>query len=486
MASGLGSGDEEVSRDDFCFDDHMAQQEHGARSRYRQLVAHLHYNSSQEVDGERGSGVQERLREETERSRRLEGRTQRQQRTMVSEELGGDTLEDNIEGCSRESPSRRGVLGASPEIQGRTSTPSTRTLLQSSGSPASTAKMKINGNWTSATLEQALDAITDHGMKVRTAARHFGIPATSLRNHLYGLVTTRQRGSQSVLKEGEEQKLVQYLFKMQDLRHPLTSGQLRLKVTLATQTRETPWSALGVPGKSWLRCFKQRHPEVSSRKSQGLEMGRARGLCPTSATSLYSNLEELYSAFTYPPSHIWNCDESGVQAGRSGGATVLAKTGSKSVHSIEPDQREHLSVLSCINAEGGSIPNFYILKGTYFLQDYVKRCEDNAVMAMQPNAWMTKWLFESWISHFIGCLKRGPGIDQKNRHLLVLDGHNSHVTLEVVSVAMTSGLDIVSLPSHTSHALQPLDVSCFKPFKTAFREMRDSWTLVNKGRKVEK
>jgi hypothetical protein len=56
--------------------------------------------------------------------------------------------------------------------------------------------------------------------------------------------------------------------------------------------------------------------------------------------------------------------------------------GSRSVYSIEPDQREHLSVVSCINADGGSIPNFYILKGTYFLQDYVKRCEDNAVMAM--------------------------------------------------------------------------------------------------------
>jgi hypothetical protein len=39
---------------------------------------------------------------------------------------------------------------------------------------------------------------------------------------------------------------------------------------------------------------------------------------------------------------------------------------------------------------------------------------------------------------------------------------------------MNSGLDIVSLPSHTSHALQPLHVSCFKPFKSAFRQIRDT------------
>ena len=144
---------------------------------------------------------------------------------------------------------------------------------------------------------------------------------------------------------------------------------------------------------------------------------------------------------------------------------MLAKRGSRAVHSIEPDQREHLSVLSCINAAGGCIPNFYILKGTYFLEDYIARYEAGTVMGMQSNAWMTKWLFESWISHFIQCLSKGPGIDLSNRHLLVLDGHKSHVTLEVVRTAMESGLDIISLSSHTSHALQPLDVACFAPLR---------------------
>jgi hypothetical protein len=77
-------------------------------------------------------------------------------------------------------------------------------------------------------------------------------------------------------------------------------------------------------------------------------------------------------------------------------------------------------------------------------------------------------------------------IDQTNKHLLVLDEHNSHVTLKVVLVAMESGLDIVSLPCHTSHALQPLDVSCFKPFNTTYKQIKDSWILVNKRNKMEK
>ena len=52
-----------------------------------------------------------------------------------------------------------------------------------------------------------------------------------------------------MLRVDEEKKLVDYIFKMQDLGHPLTIAELRLKVALATQTRAIPWSAIGLPGK---------------------------------------------------------------------------------------------------------------------------------------------------------------------------------------------------------------------------------------------
>ena len=51
---------------------------------------------------------------------------------------------------------------------------------------------------------------------------------------------------------------------------------------------------------------------------------------------------------------------------------------------------------------------------------------------------------------------------------------------------MDSSLDIMSLPSHTSHALQLLDVACFKPFKTAFRKCRDLWSMENSKKEVGK
>jgi hypothetical protein len=103
----------------------------------------------------------------------------------------------------------------------------------------------------------------------------------------------------------------------------------------------------------------------------------------------------------YEASHIWNCDESGAQAGRNGGGRVLARTGAHSIHSIISKEREWLSVLVCVNAAGYHIPSFYIFRGKTFQRDYIKQCEDNASMAMQEKAWMTGQLFKSWIGHFV-------------------------------------------------------------------------------------
>jgi hypothetical protein len=73
------------------------------------------------------------------------------------------------------------------------------------------------------------------------------------------------------------------------------------------------------------------------------------------------------------------------------------------------------------------------------------------------------------------------GISPTNRHLLIVDGHKNHVTLEVIQKAMEIGLDLIIPPSHTNHWLQPLNVNVFAPFKIAFRHYRDAWTLQSRS-----
>ena len=65
--------------------------------------------------------------------------------------------------------------------------------------------VKKTGNLTDAALKQAMDAVTDQGMKVRAASRTFGIPTSSLRDHLYGRVMGRKRGTKTMLSQKEEE-----------------------------------------------------------------------------------------------------------------------------------------------------------------------------------------------------------------------------------------------------------------------------------------
>ena len=107
-------------------------------------------------------------------------------------------------------------------------------------------------------------------------------------------------------------------------------------------------------------------------------------------------------------------------------------------------------------------------------------------MAMSKKARMIGFLFSAWIDHFIQSLQYSGGILLENPHLLILDEYNSHVTIEVVAKTKKVGLHLVILSSHTSHALQPLDVSVFGPFKRAFQIYCDIWAMNNKGKGAKK
>jgi hypothetical protein len=104
-----------------------------------------------------------------------------------------------------------------------------------------------------------------------------------------------------------------------------------------TQERLTPFKNKS-PCWGWLRWFKKHNLDLSLHVVQGLEVGRANGLCPSHVVIFYDNLQQAYDLHNYTTSRIWNCDESNAHGGHNGGTFVLTKVGSKSVHSIIPKE----------------------------------------------------------------------------------------------------------------------------------------------------
>jgi hypothetical protein len=97
---------------------------------------------------------------------------------------------------------------------------------------------------------------------------------------------------------------------------------------------------------------------------------------------------------------------------------------------------------------------------------------------------MIPYLFKKFISFFKRSILNG--IFQFNQHLLILDGDGCHVTIEAIKHAQPFGLNMITLPFHTSHLLQPLNVSCFKSFKTTFKTKRDSAMVINNHYELKK
>ena len=325
---------------------------------------------------------------------------------------------------------------------------------------------KKRGQWSEGDMQLALRAIASKKMSIRQAGEYYGIPPSSIQDWKKGKTTSKTISHQTYLTKEEEQAVVDWCFAMQQVALCVTLNMLKftIKNILENSPRKHPFRQ-GVPGPKWWALFKQRHPKITLRCADGLEVKRALGFSRKTTSAFYCLLQQIYGAHSYKPSHIWNCDEIGVSAG-GGNSTikVVAKKGSRAVRFTCLDTREWMTIMTCVNAARSHIPNLYIFKRKTRPQiDYIKDCEAGATMTYQENGYMTTEIFLEWLHHFKS--KVPGGMSKENQHLLILDGHSSHVTNEAIKFGIQNGLNILTLPSHCSHELQPLDVAVFHPFK---------------------
>lgn len=68
------------------------------------------------------------------------------------------------------------------------------------------------------------------------------------------------------------------------------------------------------------------------------------------------------------------------------------------------------------------------------------------------NGWINSDLFLQWFGFFL------QHIPPTRPVLLIMDGHGSHMSIDLIELAQSNGVHILCLPSHTTHVLQPLDV----------------------------
>ncbi|KAF2886048.1 hypothetical protein ILUMI_20127, partial [Ignelater luminosus] len=95
----------------------------------------------------------------------------------------------------------------------------------------------------------------------------------------------------------------------------------------------------------------------------------------------------------------------------------------------------------------------------------------------QSTRWMTSELFANVIRHFI----KMTSSKKKNPTLVIMDNHESHLVREVLNIAKENGVILLTIPPHTSHKVQALDVSVFGPFQDFYNAPVDSCEVTNRS-----
>jgi len=94
---------------------------------------------------------------------------------------------------------------------------------------------------------------------------------------------------------------------------------------------------------------------------------------------------------------------------------------------------------------------------------------------------MQSEIFVQWIQHFIKHTKP----TKEHPVLLLLDGHATHVkNLAVIELARKNFITVLCFPPHTTHKLQPLDVSFMRPLSMYYSQEINIYLLNHPGRIV--
>ncbi|XP_045506216.1 uncharacterized protein LOC123702483 [Colias croceus] len=103
-----------------------------------------------------------------------------------------------------------------------------------------------------------------------------------------------------------------------------------------------------------------------------------------------------------------------------------------------------------------------------------------ALYECSKSGWINEDLFTKWLRHFA----KNIGAHKQNLALLILDNHCSHQSLDAYEFCRENGIHLLSLPPHTSHKMQPLDVTFYGPLKSAYSRECDLFMKMHPFEKI--
>ena len=325
--------------------------------------------------------------------------------------------------------------------------------------------------WTAEDLKNAKTAIS-RGLSIRKAADQFKIPFSTLQERMKsGIDSDPSLGRKCVFPPVHEAALADHVKTLSKIFYGITALKLR-KIAFEYAERNLLSHRFDketkMAGLDWMYGFMDRN-KISVRKPEATSIGRAIGFNKDEVNRFFQNLEQAMDKYKFKDTNYWNVDETGITTVQDPGL-ILAERGQKRVGSITSWERgKNITVVCAMSSGGLYAPPMFIFPRARMSPLLEKNGPPGSVYSCSKTGWINEELFVVWLKHFA----QFTHASNDNKMLLILDNHSTHCSSEAYDICREKGIVMVSLPPHTSHRLQPLDVVFYSPLKTAYKRECD-------------
>ena len=335
-------------------------------------------------------------------------------------------------------------------------------------------------------------------LSLRQIASDNGVLPGTLSKRLSGQTLPRSQAHahRQALRPDEELALVEYIRRMSSMGHPPPPYMI-YEIAHELIKNRILLSPLDIPplpslSHTWLDHFKRHHPEVLSVWSRTLDTSRLNAEDPAKLAPWFAEYGAMLSKHAYPPSLIFNMDETGFGIGTTQSTRVLTvmETGQKAqkAKKASPGRQEWVTSIECVSAAGFALPPLLIYKGTGTMNSgWLPKDVDSTGWAWTSSSsgWTNNTLGYEWLTNIFEPQTRPPPLTPPappTRRLLIADGHGSHLQARFISFCMRNSIDLMILPAHSSHRTQPLDVGIFGPMKGHMSRLASEAARIYGGR----
>jgi hypothetical protein len=315
---------------------------------------------------------------------------------------------------------------------------------------------------------------------IRAAAKAYNIPQTTLTARVNGTASRRDisHQHQQRLTPLQEEFLVEWILE-EDARGYAPSHARAREMAERVLRSNGDTKPLG---KRWVSSFIHRNPRVASIIGRRIEASRIHSCTQPEIQAFFDRLERAIREHNVQTNNIWNMDEHGLGLGICTNTRVLGDASKKRTYVTAPQDREWVSIIETISAGGRKTRPLVIFKGATLQSTWFEDRTPDWVYTTSDNGWTSNRIAIGWLQEIF--LPESDVNDQPR--ILIIDGHGSHITTEFMWICKQNSVKLIYLPPHSSHVLQPLDLSCYSPVKSRYRSQIAALATLDDSAPVKK